>query len=118
MIWKHAPALVALVALGACTTTGNVERNAAGGAAIGALGGAVIGNNVGDGNAGRGAVIGGVLGGAAGAARGYGQDQRINDCRAADRDTRTYRDYNTGDYYYYVPGTNRTCWTDGRPRSN
>src|SRR5690606_27899792 len=29
----------------ACTTTGNVERNAAGGAALGALAGAVIGNN-------------------------------------------------------------------------
>jgi len=29
--------------LAACTTTGNVERNAAGGAALGALAGAVIG---------------------------------------------------------------------------
>ena len=83
----------------------------------GAIGGAVIGNNVGDGNAGRGAVIGGAVGAAAGAARGYGQDQKINDCRAVSRDQRTYRDYNTGDYYYEVPGTNRTCWTDGRPRS-
>ncbi len=118
MNWKHAPIVLAVIGLGACTTTGNVERNAAGGAAIGALGGAIIGNNVGDGNADRGAVIGGAVGAAAGAARGYGQDQKIQDCRAVSRDERTYRDYNTGDYYYYVPGTNRTCWTDGRPRSN
>ena len=32
--------------LAACTTTGNVERNAAGGAALGAVAGAVIGNAI------------------------------------------------------------------------
>ena len=50
--------------LAACTTTGNVERNAAGGAALGALAGAVIGNNVGGGDAGTGAAIGAAIGGA------------------------------------------------------
>ena len=51
----------------ACTSTGNVERNAAGGAAIGAIAGAVIGNNVGSGDAGTGAAIGAAIGGTAGA---------------------------------------------------
>ena len=58
----------------ACTTSGNVERNAAGGAALGALAGAVIGNNVGSGDAGTGAAIGAALGGGAGAVRGCRQD--------------------------------------------
>lgn len=56
--------------LGACTSTGHTERNAAAGAAVGAVAGAVIGNNVGDGDAGRGAAIGAVVGGAGGAAKG------------------------------------------------
>ncbi len=46
----------------ACTTTGNVERNAFGGAALGAIAGAIIGNNVGAGDAGTGAAIGAVHG--------------------------------------------------------
>ena len=54
--------LIALAGAGllasACTTTGNVEANAAGGAALGALAGAVIGYNVGSGDAGTGAAIG------------------------------------------------------------
>lgn len=107
-------ALVSL-ALGACTTTGNVERNAAAGAAIGAVGGAVIGNNVGDGDAGSGAAIGAVAGGAIGAARGYGQDQRLQECSQT-RPYPQYQDPNTGGAYYVVPGTNRTCWANGRPR--
>ena len=61
---------VAAIALSACTTTGQTERNAATGAALGAVAGAVIGNNVGDGDAQRGAAIGAVAGGAAGAAKG------------------------------------------------
>jgi hypothetical protein len=105
----------ASLAMAACTTTGNVERNTAGGAAIGGVAGAVIGNNTGDGDAGTGAAIGAVLGGAAGAARGYGQDQRMTECRNAMGGPQ-YRDPETGGYYYYVPGTNRSCWSDGRPR--
>jgi len=103
------------LALAACTTTGNVERNAGVGAAIGGLAGAAIGNNVGDGDAGTGAAVGAAIGGAAGAARGYGQDQRLQECRSI-----TPRDFNrderTGRSFYYVPGSNRTCWSDGTPR--
>jgi uncharacterized membrane protein len=106
---------LAAASLMACTTTGNVERNAAAGAAIGGVAGAVIGNNVGEGDAGQGAAIGAVLGGAAGAARGYGQDQRLAECRA-DSGQQLYRDAQTGEPFYYVPGTERTCWADGRPR--
>ena len=96
----------ALVA-GACTSTGNVERNAAGGAALGALAGAVIGNNVGDGNAGTGAAIGAVVGGAAGAIRGSQQD-RANQQR--------YRD-SQGRYYYCYDGRQTECyWENGTRR--
>ena len=51
----------------ACTSTGNVERNAAAGAAIGAVAGAVIGNNVGGESAATGAALGAAIGGTAGA---------------------------------------------------
>ncbi|AMS28417.1 MULTISPECIES: glycine zipper domain-containing protein [Alphaproteobacteria] len=102
--------LVALASiLGACTTTGNMERNAGAGAAIGALAGAVIGNNTGSGDAGNGAVVGAVIGGTAGAVRGYSLDQRRDECATAQRGP-TYRDRN-GSYYYVIPGTNRTCWS-------
>jgi uncharacterized protein YcfJ len=102
-------------ALGACTTTGNMERNAGAGAAIGALAGAVIGNNTGGGDAGNGAVIGAVIGGTAGAVRGYSLDQRRDECATARRRP-TYRDRN-GAYYYVIPGTDRTCWArDQTPR--
>jgi phage tail tape-measure protein len=66
---------VSAVILGACTTTGTTEKNAAVGAAGGAVAGAVIGNNVGDGDAKRGAIIGAVLGGAAGAAKGCSESE-------------------------------------------
>ncbi|MAP93522.1 MAG: hypothetical protein CMK07_01110 [Ponticaulis sp.] len=56
--------------LGACTSSGYTERNAAAGAAAGAVAGAVIGNNVGSGDTARGAAIGAAIGGAAGAAKG------------------------------------------------
>jgi len=62
----------------ACTTTGNVERNALGGAALGGIVGAVIGNNVGAGDAGTGAAIGAALGGSVGAVRGCQQDGACN----------------------------------------
>jgi uncharacterized protein YcfJ len=102
-------------ALGGCTTTGNMERNAGTGAAIGALAGAVIGNNTGGGDAGNGAVIGAVIGGTAGAVRGYSLDQRRDECATARRGP-TYQDRN-GAYYYVIPGTDRTCWSrDQTPR--
>ena len=106
----------AAFALMGCTTTGNVERNAAGGAAIGALAGAAIGNNTGDGDAQTGAAVGAAVGAAAGAARGYGQDQRQAECQSVSNQP-IYRDPQNGQAYYYVPGTSRTCWADGRPRS-
>lgn len=103
-------------ALGGCTTTGNMERNAGAGAAIGALAGAVIGNNTGRGDAGNGAVVGAVIGGTAGAVLGYSLDQRRDECAKAQR-WPTYRDRN-GAYYYVIPNTNRTCWSrDQTPRS-
>lgn len=102
-------------ALGACTTTGNMERNAGAGAAIGAIAGAVIGNNTGSGDAGNGAVVGAVIGGTAGAVRGYSLDQRRDEC-ATSRRGPTYRDRN-GAYYYVIPNSNRTCWVrDQSPR--
>ena len=98
----------ALVA-GACTSTGNVERNAAGGAALGALAGAVIGNNVGDGNAGRGAAIGAVVGGIAGAVRGSQQDREA-------RNLSRQWDSRYGRYYYCYP-EGAGYWEDGTRRT-
>ncbi|MBI1188535.1 MAG: hypothetical protein GC206_14585 [Alphaproteobacteria bacterium] len=105
----------AMLAVSACTTTGNVERNAAGGALIGGAAGAIIGNNTGEGDAGQGAAIGAAVGAAAGAVRGYSQDQRIEECRSAPNRP-LYRDNRNGGFYYYIPGTNRTCWENGSPR--
>jgi phage tail tape-measure protein len=93
----------------ACTTTGNVERGAAGGAALGALAGAVIGNNTGSGSASKGALVGAVVGGAAGAAVGAEKDRRVTD-------TRQYYDERAGRYYYYDPRTQRYYWENGEPR--
>ncbi len=104
---------VAATALAACTTTGNVERNAAGGAAIGALAGAAIGNNVGDGDAQTGALVGGALGAAAGAYRGYSQDQRGQQAAQGQR----YYDQRADRYYYIDPQTGRTFWENGQPRT-
>jgi uncharacterized protein YcfJ len=116
-------AAAALVAVCACTSSGNIERNAAGGAAIGAIAGAVIGNNTGSGDAGDGAKTGAIIGGVAGAARGYGQDQRgegqdqrLSECRNSPTQPQ-YFDTRAGRYYYGVPGTNRTCWDSGEPRA-
>ncbi len=104
---------VAATALAACTTTGNVERNAAGGAAIGALAGAAVGNNVGDGDAQTGALVGGALGAAAGAYRGYSQDQRGQQAAQGQR----YYDQRADRYYYIDPQTGRTFWENGQPRT-
>ncbi|MBB4658661.1 YMGG-like glycine zipper-containing protein [Parvularcula dongshanensis] len=109
---------VAALSLGACTSTGNTERNAAGGAALGAAAGAVIGNNVGDGDAGRGAAIGAAVGGVAGAVRGQSQD------RAQEREgyggvaqNRQYYDEVAGRYYTVDPRTGDTYWENGQLRS-
>jgi uncharacterized protein YcfJ len=109
-----AVACAALMAA-ACTSTGNIERNAAGGAAIGAVGGAIIGNNVGDGNAGRGAAIGAAVGGGAGVLRGMNQDRKVELCRTGTQ-TAWSRDVNGRDFYT-VGGTSQTCWGDGTPRN-
>jgi hypothetical protein len=71
---------------------------------------------VGDGDAGDGAAVGAAVGAVAGAARGYGQDQRTAQC-APYAGQAQYRDPRTGEYYYVLPGSGRTCWVDGRPRS-
>jgi hypothetical protein len=109
--------LIALAGAGllsaGCTTTGNVERNAAGGAAIGALAGAVIGNNTGDGDAGSGAAVGAVVVGTAGAIKGCRED---GGCGAAPI-KRQYYDETAGRYYYYDKAAGRYFWEDGRPRN-
>lgn len=110
--------LIALAGAGlliaACTTTGNVERNAAGGAALGAVAGAVIGNNTGSGDAGTGAAIGAVVGGAAGAIKGCRDD---GGCGAGATTRRQYYDEAAGRYYYYDRAKGRYYWEDGRPRT-
>ena len=98
--------------IAACTTTGNVERNAAGGAALGALAGAAIGNNVGDGDAGDGALAGAAVGAAAGAYRGYAQDQR----HQVNQDQPRYYDQQAGRYFYIDEQTGRSYWDNGQYR--
>ena len=97
----------------ACTTTGAVERNAAGGAALGALAGAVIGNNVGDGDAGTGALVGAAIGGTAGAVKGCRED---GGCGASAPNKRQYYDERAGRYYYYDSASGRYYWENGSPR--
>jgi uncharacterized protein YcfJ len=94
----------------ACTSTGNIERNAAGGAVLGGAAGAVIGNNTGDGNAGRGAAIGAGVGAIAGGVRGMSQDNKLQLCRSGTR-TAWSTDAN-GREFYTVAGTSQTCWAD------
>ena len=103
----------------ACTTTGNVEKNAAYGAAGGAVAGAVIGNNTGDGDAGEGALIGAAVGAAAGAGYGYIKDQRQGTptTMRPNLSEQSYYDENTGRYYRYEKGTNRTFYENGQQRS-
>ncbi len=97
----------------ACTSTGHVERNAAGGAALGAIAGAVIGNNVGGGNAATGAAIGAALGGTAGAVKGCREE---GGCGAANVNRRQYYDQRTGRYYFYDPASGRYFWENGEPK--
>lgn len=110
---------IGALALAACSSTGAVERNAAGGAALGALAGAAIGNNVGNGDAKTGAAIGGVVGGAAGAYRGCQQD---GGCGAQNNgyangavNPREFYDPQRGRYYYYDRGSGRYFYENGQP---
>lgn len=106
--------------LAACTSTGNVERNAAKGAVAGAIAGAVLGNNVGDGDAQRGAAIGAVVGGVAGAAKGRQDDIRSGEgtqLRQPAAGQELLYDRNTGRYYYIDEATGRTYWQNGELRS-
>lgn len=116
---KYGLSLGAALLLAACTTTGNVERNAGQGAVAGAIAGAVIGNNVGDGDAERGAIIGGVLGGAAGAYKGRQEDVRSGEgTRVRERaDGQTlYFDERANRYYYVDDRTGKTYWQNGKLR--
>ena len=107
--------------LTACTTTGNVERNAVIGAAGGALAGAVIGNNAGSGDARTGAIIGGAVGAAGGAYSGKQAD------RAMGQETQLRRNAqgqelkfdSFGNRYYFVdPATGNTYWQNGALRTS
>lgn len=111
---------VAALSFAACTTTGNVERNAAYGAAAGALAGAIIGNNTGNSNAGEGALIGAGIGAAAGGIYGHSKDQRqgtpTTQAPMLDKSTR-YFDENSRRYYYFERGTSRTFYENGERRT-
>jgi len=103
----------AALSLAACTTTGNVERNAVIGAAGGAVAGAIIGNNVGDGDASTGAAIGAVVGGAGGAYVGHEKDKRM---RQHANGQELFFDERTGRYYYFDPANGRTYYENGELR--
>ena len=109
----------AVMGLAACTTTGNIEKNAAIGATAGAVAGAIIGNNVGDGDAGTGAAIGAIVGGAGGAYAGnqkdktMGEDTRLRQ-PAAGQDL--YYDQSTGRYYFVDEATGRSYYRNGELR--
>ena len=118
---KHAILIIfSAIALTACTTTGNTEKNAAIGAAAGAAAGAVIGNNVGDGDAKTGAIIGGVIGAAGGAYSGHEKDKRIGEDtefrQGADGQELIY-DQQAGRYYFVDRATGKTYWQNGSLRS-
>ncbi|GLQ24145.1 outer membrane protein [Algimonas ampicilliniresistens] len=111
---------LAALSFAACTTTGNVERNAAYGAAAGAVAGAIIGNNTGNSNAGDGALIGAGVGAIAGGIYGHSKDGKqgtpTTQAPMLDKSTR-YFDENTRRYYYFERGTSRTFYENGERRS-
>lgn len=119
-IFKLASLGLASVAFAACTTTGNVERNAAGGAAAGAAIGAGIGAISGDVKTSEGAIAGAVIGGIVGGVRGNNKDKEIHGGTSQrpnlDKTTRYYDDQ-TGRYYYYEMGTSRTFYENYERRS-
>lgn len=103
----------------ACTTTGNVENNAAKGAVAGAIAGSIIGNNTGDGDAQDGAVAGAVIGGAIGAYKGRQDDIRSGEgTRLKERadGQELYFDERANRYYYFDERTGKTYWQDGSLR--
>ncbi|MEE4210551.1 MAG: YMGG-like glycine zipper-containing protein [Parvularcula sp.] len=108
-----------LLLLGACTTTGNMERNAVGGAALGAAAGAIIGNNIGSGDAEEGAELGAVIGAVGGAARGRMQDMNSGEgtrLRRGPGGRELYYDERAGRYYYFDESRGRTYWQNGELR--
>jgi len=111
---------LAALSIAACTTTGNVERNAAGGAAAGAAVGAGVGAVSGDVKVEEGAAAGAVVGGIIGAIRGNQKDKEINggtvQAPNLDKTTRYYDD-STNRYYYFEKGTSRTFYENGQRRS-
>ncbi|NNC37094.1 MAG: glycine zipper 2TM domain-containing protein [Acidimicrobiales bacterium] len=109
------------IALSACTTTGNVEKNTAIGTAAGAAAGAVIGNNVGKGDAKTGAIIGGVAGAVGGAVVGRQKDQTMGEgtkLRKPAFGQRMYYDQAAGRYYFIDEETGKTYWQNGALRTN
>ena len=112
--------LGAVAMLGACTTTGNMEKDAAIGAAGGAIAGAVIGNNVGKGDAKTGAIIGGIAGAAGGAVVGRQQDQMDGEGTHLKKSAvgqRMYYDQSKSRYYFIDEETGRTYWQNGALRT-
>jgi len=110
---------VSLLTLSACTSTGNVEKNAAIGAAGGAVAGAIIGNNVGDGDATTGAIIGGIAGAAGGAMVGHEKDKRMEEktrLREPAAGQPLYWDEQAQRYYFEDAATGRTYWRNGEVR--
>lgn len=117
---------VSFLMLGACTSTGNMERNAVIGGGLGAATGAIIGNNTGSGDARTGAVIGGVVGAAGGAYSGYVQDQRYYQYQQPQpyyynrgqqyQRPPLYYDQRYRRYYYIDPYSRRTYWQNGQYR--
>jgi len=110
----------AALMVSACTTTGNIEKNAAIGAALGAATGAIIGNNVGSGDAETGAIIGGVIGAAGGAYTGREKDRAMGvqtqQRQGANGQALEYDSY-ANRYFYRDTASNRTYWQNGTIRS-
>lgn len=110
-----------LIALGACTSSGNTERGALGGAALGGLAGAVIGNNVGKGDAKTGAAVGAAVGAVAGGAYGNQQDRTEEARRGQQQATGPggeplVYDRRADRYYYTDRRSGYTYWANGEYR--
>lgn len=110
---NYVVAAAAALLMGACTSTGNIERGAATGAVLGGAAGAIIGNNVGDGDAETGAAIGAVVGGASGAYAGREADKRNNSqYQTGPNGERLVYDTRANRYYYVDAQTGRTYWAN------
>ncbi|MEM1379170.1 MAG: glycine zipper family protein [Pseudomonadota bacterium] len=107
------------MALAACTSTGNIERNAVKGAAIGAAAGAIIGNNSRGGDAEEGAEVGAVVGAIAGGLYGRRQDQiqEGGTYRRGRKPAQLTYDERADRYYYYDARDGRYYWQNGEPRN-